>query len=281
MSVYAGERVDLNTHDVDLQAGGTVSAFAGDKATLVAGAGGISADSAGDVKIRTGDHSLELDSAGPARLMSKGQVRLDSRTLAATAGEVALTGGNSNADIARLTVQLDCTVSPEACVDGSRVGMLDELSQIIGVKKSRLRIRQVADVPDVVPAPTPGAGSGTVSFEDTARLPGQFGRRLQSESDAEEVRERFGTGRKEHERTARQLGLIKDVKKKIMKQLLAYFKATPSAGAARKSAMTKALAFESQDAMLELWGSLQEADGGVPAGAMASFVAGLALIDSN
>ena len=120
MSVYAGERVDLNTHDVDLQAGGTGSAFAGDKATLVAGAGGISADSAGDVKIRTGDHSLELDSAGPARLMSKGQIRLDSRTLAATAGEVALTGGNSNADIARLTVQLDCTVSPEADVFNAR-----------------------------------------------------------------------------------------------------------------------------------------------------------------
>ena len=247
-----------------------MSAFAGHMASLVAGAGGISVDSGGDVKLRTADHSVEIDPNGPARLMSRNDLTSSSKTLNAVAGEVAVSGGSSSAEIARLTVQLDCLKTPGAC-ESSDAAMIDELAGMLGVSADRLRIREVSGISTSPPTSTPSGGS-PVTLENTARIPGQFGRRAQEKEADNNDNDGYGLDRPDHLRSAKQLDAIKKVKKRLMKQLLSFFDKNRLDKDVRKYAMMKVLQFSAENDVLRLWKHFRGADGDISPDMMRTFV---------
>jgi hypothetical protein len=275
VSAYAGDKVELNTHDVDIQAGGTMSTFAGSSASLVAGAGGISVDSGGKVVLRTADHSLEIDPNGPARLLSTSDVILNSGTLDAAADEVTVSGGSSGrGGTARFILETDCMRAPDHCTR-SNDEILDELSQRMSIRRSRLKIRELSS-----PTLVPTTNRSALPLESTRRIPGQFGRRAQEiEKESNHVGAEQSDGEGGyiggHARTAEidaAAMKVKNEKKRIMRHLLTFFKNNPADITVRKNAMLKLLAFESQDDVMQLWQSFRGADDHIPADVMRSFV---------
>lgn len=278
LDAYAGKSMKLGTGDLDVNAGGLMTAFAGDMAELTTGAGGVSVSTSGDVSLQTADHSVEMNQI-QARLLSNGKVKLDSRTLDASAGEVTVSGGNTNANIARLTVKLDCTINPEGCTGSaeSEATMLEELAQIAGVPVARLRIRALSDQLNS-PSPSPTmAPSGThnVHVEDVHRL---GGRRLESDPASN----KYGTDTTNEERTAKQLGAMKDLKKKILKQIMGFFKSSPlgrSTGVKEKKAiMSKVMSYDLQDDVAELWDMFTNGSADESPSDMAAFMQTMAIL---
>ena len=115
-------------------------------------------------------------------------------------------------------------------------------------------------------------------FEHTARIPGQFGRRAQEKSGETHDNDLYGLDKPDDARSAKQLGAIKDVKKKLMQQLLKWFKKNRMDGGTRKYAMKKVMAYDAEDDVLQLWKHFRGADGAIPADTMRTFVDGLGML---
>ena len=290
IAAHAGDSVSLGSTDVTVNAGGLLNVFAGESASLVAGDGGVALESGGDIKVRTADHALTLKAGGAASLLSKQSVKLDSRTLDATAGTVRIDGTATNTATARITVGLACGTAEECAALGDDAITAD-LTALLGISADRIRVKSKTSSGAGAPAAEPASSSGAATIDDlrvsgrrsmqertkayeAARAENEgagskMGRRREA-SKVKSARDLFarrdgmiagsadirdGIRRRAAEYSPAPLSAMKIKKKAVMKETMAWFKAQGAAAdkAAQKEAVRKILTPELEPIVMEAW----------------------------
>jgi hypothetical protein len=245
LSVYAGDGVTLNTHSVEVAAGGLASAFAGDGASLTAGAGGVMLVAGGDVSLRTAAHMAEMQD-GLASLRSTSEIDLSAGQLDLNSGDIEVHGTADATATSRITVQLDCAkFGSQGCTElPEESAMQEAIAGLLEVPLSRVRIRALDETAAPVPAPV-------YEHENLGRRR----RLLDSLGDARDPGERrfMGADKFYPGADARTLHALRDEKKAISRALVAHCKAagTPRAEAGRLTALV--LAHANVEPVLALW----------------------------